>query len=86
MKPQQVAHLVAPQPVPSMVNVGLQPMSDGTRSVTLQVDDVTGRKITFFNPDDAEKIGQALIDTARQCKTGLQVVQRLVDPNGKPVT
>lgn len=59
------------QPVPAITNVQILPLVNGDRAVVLTLADITGRKSTFYDADTAEQVGNMLIKSAQQARTGL---------------
>lgn len=59
-----------PQPLQGVTLVEADPVS-GT--VVLVIFDAAGQRFVFFPAEQAEQIGQQLIDHARQARTGLIV-------------
>jgi len=59
-----------PQPLPNATLVQVDPVH---RHVVVVLVDAAGQRVVFFPPDHAAALGQQLIDSAAQARTGLIV-------------
>jgi hypothetical protein len=70
--PQQ-SQTVAPQPCPMSVQIGQAHGPDGKNLVLFIVHHLTGQSVYHFGAEEAEHIGEAIKQAARQAKTGLEI-------------
>lgn len=68
---EAVAQTVPPQPVPLSVQVTTT--QQPSKFVVLVINTPVGQSVYFFDPDGAEKVANAVLDAARQARTGLEI-------------
>ncbi|MCU0297315.1 MAG: hypothetical protein MUF33_02205 [Candidatus Nanopelagicales bacterium] len=76
------------QPAPCSVNVGqFRPHGSDETLVAVTAETVTGTHTFMLPPDIAEQLGHAIVENARNARTGLIVPQSPLDirhsPNGQ---
>lgn len=64
---------VQPQPCPMSVQIGQAHGPDGKNLVVFIVHHLTGQSVYHFGAEEAEHIAEAIKNTARQAKTGLEI-------------
>jgi hypothetical protein len=87
MPEQQPTPPAAPAPgqVPLTWQCGYQPLPGGGTICTVQLQQAAVAFLLQLPPDDLERLGQALVDTARKARTGLVTATELPTVgNGRP--
>ena len=65
--------MVDPQPCPMSVQIGQAHGPEGKNLVIFIVHHLTGKSVYHFGAEEAEHIGEAIKQAARQAKTGLEI-------------
>ncbi len=66
---------VSPQPVPTAVQLTTTQSPSGDKFVVVMISTPTGQSVYFFDPESADKIADALKETARLSRTGLEIAR-----------
>lgn len=64
---------VAPQPSPMSIQIAQTKDGAGNSFVVLIVQHLYGQSVYHFEPDGADRIGDAMKGAARQARTGLEI-------------
>lgn len=70
---QQQQQGVAPQPSPMSIQIAQTRDGAGNSFVVLIVQHLYGQSVYHFEPDGADRIGDAMKGAARQARTGLEI-------------
>ena len=71
----QPAPQVSPQPVPTAIQLSSTRTSSGDKFVVVMISTPVGQNVYFFDPESADKIADALKETARLSRTGLEIAR-----------
>ncbi len=66
---------VTPQPVPTAIQMASSMGPSGEKYVILTLTTPVGQNVYFFDPESADKIADALKETARLSRTGLEIAR-----------
>jgi hypothetical protein len=69
------AQTVPPQPVPTSVQLASTQGMNGDKYVIITLITPVGQNVFFFDPESADKIADALKETARLSRTGLEIAR-----------